>query len=74
MLSIISHYENTNQNHAEVTLEDGYEEKKKQERARAGQDVDRVEPSNLLLGVKVVQTLRKTHIASSNSQTLRVIT
>ena len=34
MLNIIGHYENTNQNHAEITLEDGYNEKK-QERARA---------------------------------------
>ena len=60
MLNIISHYENTNQNHAEITLEDGYDEKK-QERARARQDVDRGEPSHLLLGVKMVQPLRKKH-------------
>lgn len=68
MLNIIGHYENTNQNHAEITLEDGYNEKK-QERARARQDVGRVEPSHLLLGVKMVQPLRKTSIASSNGQT-----
>ena len=68
MLNIISHYENTNQNHAEITLEDGYNEKN-QERARARQDVDRVQSSHLLLGVKMAQSLRKISIASSNGQT-----
>ena len=36
MLNIISHYENTNQNHAEITLEDGYDEKKNKNKLGLG--------------------------------------